>query len=450
MSALVLDVHIDGFANPAGHLSRGDNGNLAFAYSARHLTRDDALPLSLSLPVTDEPYGDVATRAFFGNLLQERDDLLERVMAREGLERADIAGLLFHLGRDCPGALSVLPQGAPPAKVPGDLATDYNVIGKDRLQRIVTELHKRRRLPQGTADPSPLAGMQSKIAITRLPDGRFAEPKRASGAPTTHILKVPDREHRRDALYESATLLLSRTLDFATAEAELLTFGGVEALLVRRFDRAIDAQGRIVRLHQEDFAQALALAPSLKYERNGAPDRSFDTTSIARVLNATADPIAARVWFLRATVFDLLTGNVDGHAKNFALLHLGAGHVEIAPRYDLLPTRLDPDLTEEFAYRIGAAKTLSALQTADLSSFVKALGIPTAAAQRRMLKLHIADLAHGFAAALRPLDQAGLKIFADLIAANMRHLLPLVGLEVPEAARNRDAAVRRGGGWQTS
>ena len=55
------------------------------SYTSAHLARADALPLSLSLPLTDEPYGDIVTRAFFDNLLQERDGApLNDVMAREG------------------------------------------------------------------------------------------------------------------------------------------------------------------------------------------------------------------------------------------------------------------------------------------------------------------------------------------------------------------------------
>jgi serine/threonine-protein kinase HipA len=152
----------------------------------------------LSLPLTDEPYGDALTRAFFDNLLQERDGSLADVMAREGLARDDVAGLLLHLGKDCPGALSVLPVGAPPVKVPGDYTSDYSPIEQATLVEIVTALHERGRLPRGTSDPSPLAGVQSKIALTVLPDGRFAEPNAGTGAPTTHILKVPDQHHLRD------------------------------------------------------------------------------------------------------------------------------------------------------------------------------------------------------------------------------------------------------------
>ena len=449
MSELFLDVRLDGFPQPAGVLVRDANGGLAFAYSLLHLASPSASPLSLSLPISDEPYGDVVTRAFFGNLLQERDASLTEVLNREALSRDDIAGLLLHLGKDCPGALSVLPAGAPPVKVPGDFARDYVVLTDERMLVIAKALHERGRLPTGMQDPSPLAGVQSKVALTLLPDGEFAEPKPGSGAPTTHILKVPDQHHRSDCALEAATLNLSRALGVQTAQARVMDIGGIDVLLITRFDRCIDADGRVVRLHQEDFAQALGLPSSLKYERNGMPGRRFDALAIRRVLDATLDPATERVTFIRATLFDLLTGNVDGHAKNHALLHLGGGSVRLAPRYDLLPTRLDQNFTDQLAFKIGAAETLAAISKADFDAFLKILGIVTPAARRRIGVQLSQEIADGLADTLDEIANRGMKAYADLIAANMRQLLPVLGAQVPLAAQNRDAYVQHGGGWLT-
>ncbi len=447
MTELVLDVRLDGFAEPAGVLVRNANGALVFTYSVAHLVSTRAYPLSLSMPLAEEPYGDVVTRAFFGNLLQERDGALAEVMNREGLSRSDIAGLLMHLGKDCPGALSVLPSGAPPVKAPGDFDHDYVPITDDHIQVIVKALHERGRLPAGTPDPSPLAGVQSKIALTLLPSGQLAGPKPGSGAPTTYILKVPDQEHRSDCALEAATLDMSRTLGFQTAQARVLNIGGIDTLLITRFDRTLDDNGRVIRLHQEDFAQALGLPASLKYERHGLPGRRFDMSAVKRVLDATFDPAAEQKTFIRAALFDLLTGNVDGHAKNHAILYLGGNRVHLAPRYDLLPTRLDANLTDKLAFKIGGAETLDAITQADFDAFLKILGIATPAARKRVRVKASQDIANGLAAILDEIASIGMKAYADLIAANMRQLLPVLGAQVPLAAQSRDAIVQRGGGW---
>jgi serine/threonine-protein kinase HipA len=51
---------------------------------------------------------------------------------------------------------------------------------------------------------------------------------------------------------------------------------------------------------------------------------------------------------------------------------------------------------------------------------------------------------------LEELERKGMRRFADLVAANLRQLLPMLGVAIPEAARERDTFVERGGGWLTS
>lgn len=449
MSELILDVRLDSFADPIGVLVRDDKGALAFAYTPEHAANDRALALSLSLPLTDEPYGDGATRAFFDNLLQERDGVLRTVMAREGLARDDVAGLLAHLGRDCPGAVSVLPRGAAPSKIPGDLEKDYDPLTDAQMETIVRALHERTPLPEDVHDPSPLSGVQSKIALTLLTDGRFGEPKRGSGAPTTHIIKAPDQRHRDDASLEAAALDLSDGLKLDTAQARTLRVGVIEVLLSTRFDRAKTADGRIARLHQEDFAQALGLPASLKYERNAKTPNRFGAAAIGRVLAQTLDPDAARETFVRALLFDLMIGNVDGHAKNHALLHHPGGGASLAPRYDVMPTRLDRQLTDELAFKIGAASRLDALTGADMEAFLTTIGVP-ADAQRPLVEAHATAMAAGLTAAFRDLDRKRMKRFADLIAHNIETLFGALSLAAPPAVKERDAFVERGGGWPSS
>ncbi len=441
MTALALDVRLDGFAGPVGVLSRNDNSGLSFHYS------DDyrGIPLSLSLPIENKSFDDITTRAFFDNLLQERSEPLEAVMTREGIARDDIAGLLLHLGKDCAGAISVLPVGAPPIKVPGNFLKDYDRVNIERISEIVRSLHLNNVFPQDMQDTSSLAGVQNKFAITILPDGNFAFPKAESGAPTTHIIKVPKRNHPADAKQEALALTFSKLLEINTAESELRVFDDIETLIVRRFDRGLNADGLVVRLHQEDFAQALGLPRQLKYERNGNPGRRFDVKAIASVLDQTAEPAISRLRFIQAMIFDLLIGNVDAHAKNHALLYETAGRPSLSPRYDILPTRLDPQFTKEFPYKIGEATNLDELKLADINYFLSAIGIGTARGRQRIMQTTTINQASKLATILD--DLRGQKLFADLIASNIRKLCDIVGVEVPPEAQSRDAFISRGGGW---
>lgn len=446
MNALILDVRLDGIADPIGYLARDERGRLAFAYNPNYLQGAKPIALSISLPLTREVFDDPQARPFFDNLLQERDGVLTAVMARRNLSRDDVAGILFHIGRDCAGAVSVLPQGAPPSKSPGDPDRDYSPLSEDQMAAIVRALYDRSPLPAGMSDPSPLAGVQSKIALTILPDGRFAEPRRGSGAPTTHIIKAPDRNHPRDAFFEAAALDISETFGFPTAEARVLRIGEIDVLMITRFDRALNDKGHIVRLHQEDFAQALSLAPSLKYERNGNAQLRFDSAGIRTVLDHTIDPEGAREHFARLAIFDMLIGNVDGHAKNHALVHHLNGSVILGPRYDIMPTRLDNNLTDEFAFRIGSATRLKQVSTQDLRQFFTALGLREEV-QQRILNQDIPEMANAFVSLFPELDRRRMKLFADMIAHNIDVLFANLQIQAPEAIASRDAFIEAGGGW---
>lgn len=450
MTALSLDVRLDGFADPIGALKRGQDGGLVFQYRGSYANQSNALPLSLSLPLTDEPYGDVLTRAFFDNLLQERDGPLQHLMAREGIARDDVAALLFHLGKDCAGAISVLPEGAPAAKVPGNYEHDYNIITEGEVSRIVKSLHERNVFPDGTDDPSPLAGVQNKFAMTFLPDGQFAWPKPGLGAPTTHIIKIPKRTNLNESRLEAAALALSTLTGQETVDAETHIFAGIEVLVVKRFDRALNEEGLIIRLHQEDLAQALGLPRELKYERYGKAGRRFDTRAIKKIIDQTAATGDSRADFIHATIFDLLIGNTDAHAKNHALLYDGFRRPRLAPRYDLVPTRLDSNVTEELPFKIGNATRLEEITAPDFDAFLKDIGIVRPNGRKRITQNYFTELANVLAPMLENIAKDGMKNFADLIAASMRKLLPVFDIKVPDAAKNRDASISSGGGWLSS
>src|SRR5690606_11364042 len=143
-----LDVRLDGFDDPIGHLSSNQQGAVRFAYAEGHLRRDDAQGISLSLPLQEGPFDDFSTRAYFDNLLQERDTARADVIAKYRLANDDIVGILYYLGKDCAGAISVLPEGSPPTKVPGEIARDYRPYSDDELTAIVQALYRRQPLPR--------------------------------------------------------------------------------------------------------------------------------------------------------------------------------------------------------------------------------------------------------------------------------------------------------------
>lgn len=370
MARLDLDVFFEGTHLPIGELSRLDDGSCTF----RYLTEAIPHPLSMSLPIRDQPFNDLQTRSFFSNLLFENAQR-EQVMQRHGIDFGDVVGLLAYLGADCPGSISCVPKGNGPAKLPGDLQLDYDALDDSQLRQIMASLRDFRRVPDETGDPSPLAGVQGKIALARLPDGRFALPKSGLNVPTTHILKVPRPGEMTTVDQEHLLMRIMADLQsHPVAETSVLGEGDLRGLLVTRFDRMVE--GNFVRrIHQEDFAQALGFGPQLKYERNGTPGRCFNATAIRSVLEGTMAPGRSRQAFIEVTIANLLLGNTDNHAKNHALLYTGQ-RPDFAPVYDVAPVLVDDQVLHQLSFNIGSANMTDEITGPDIVEFILALGFP--------------------------------------------------------------------------
>lgn len=81
-------------------------GGTRFTYDAEWLARDDALPISLTLPLRAEPYISRGLHPFFENLLPE-GWLLEISTAKLKIPKDDAFGLLIATCADCIGAVEI-------------------------------------------------------------------------------------------------------------------------------------------------------------------------------------------------------------------------------------------------------------------------------------------------------------------------------------------------------
>lgn len=427
MAILELDVFLEALPEPVGRLSRQDDGAISFRYLA------DALPhpLSLSLPLREEPFDDPVTRSFFSNLLFENVQR-EQIMQRYGLDFSDVVGLLEHLGEDCPGAISCVPKGAGPAKTPGDLMKDYDPMEEPELKRIMMSLRDHRRVPDDTRDPSPLAGVQGKIALAQLPDGRFALPKLGLNVPTTHILKIPRITEMTTVEQEHLLMEIMGELQrHPVATTSVLGEGQLRGLLVTRFDRIIEGEC-VRRIHQEDFAQALGLGPLLKYERNGTGAHRFSAVEIGNVLAQTENPGRARQSFLEVTLINLLLGNTDNHAKNHALIYHGE-RPQFAPVYDVAPVLIDDQVLHQLSFDIGAAQMLDDITGDDITSFILALGFPrvTPALRKRM-----AEIVNTAVAQIPEMSGPSRKRIGDVISEQAKWLAVALDMDITVPERD--------------
>jgi serine/threonine-protein kinase HipA len=151
--------------------------------------------------------------------------------------------------------------------------------------------------------------------------------------PTTHILKPPAQQDLDGFdINDHLCLRLAKELGLAVAASTLQTFAGQEALVVERYDRRRLENGRLIRLHQEDACQALAVSPLRRYENEGGPGPAQIVNLLLRESDSPETDVGA---FLDALGFNWVIGGTDAHAKNYSLL-LSPGSVRLAPLYDLI------------------------------------------------------------------------------------------------------------------
>jgi serine/threonine-protein kinase HipA len=285
--------------------------------------------LSVSLPI-GSPMGprDLRGLDFFENILPE-GPALERMAALAGVRPVDTYGILREFGRDCAGAIILLPDGEPPG---ANASSGYSPVEAGDLARVLSALDVAplAAAPERGFRPS-LPGLQRKALLGRAPDGGWLLPN--GDAPSTWILK-PDGPHAM-AANEATCLRLAVACGLSVPEAELLDIDGLPVLAVRRYDRHESSAGHLpVRVHQEDGCQAAGRPPGLKYEEVGGPRLS----DLATMLRDFGDPRDVTS-LLRRTTFNMAVGNADAHAKNFSVLHeLDSPVVKLAPLYDVVAT----------------------------------------------------------------------------------------------------------------
>ena len=326
-----LNVFLNG--RRVGRLTKSPSGAIDFRYDQGWLDWENAIPVSLSLALREERHVGEPVVAVFDNLLPDSEPIRRRLAERSGAGGPDAYSLLSTIGRDCIGALQFLPDGEVPL-APNEIKTreisDAEIA--DKLRGLTQN-------PLGFGGDEDfrisLAGVQEKTALFKK-DGRWYLP--LSTTATTHILKpqigrLPDGVDLSQSVEnEFLCLKLVRAFGLPVNEADIEDFEDRRVLVVKRFDRLWTGDGRLLRIPQEDFCQALSVSPSRKYESEGGPG----IKEIALFLKGSDKPEMDLTTFFRAQIAFWLLGAIDGHAKNFSV-HLAPNKsFSLTPLYDIV------------------------------------------------------------------------------------------------------------------
>lgn len=315
-------------------------GPQEFVYDPGWLSSPQFRPLSLSLPVglgAPALRGEVVEQ-WFANLLPDNDTILRRLQRRFSLRGTSAFELLEAVGRDCAGAVQLLPPEEEPT-------------GLDRIEATPLSDEAIGRLLQGVvAEPLPgsaavveaelrlsIAGAQEKTALL-WHQNQWCRPR--GSTPTTHLFKLPMGRVGSGQIDFSSSVenewLCGRILaayGLQVAASRLGSFAGQRCLVVERFDRRLHTSGsHWLRLPVEDLCQATGTPPEQKYENQGGPGM----VAIAALLAQSAQAAEDLRCFFQAQVLFWMLRAIDGHAKNFSLFLLPGGSYRLTPLYDVL------------------------------------------------------------------------------------------------------------------
>lgn len=300
---------------------------IEFQYVAEWLARSAPIPLSLSMPLREEPYvGDVIENWLWG-LLPDNERTLRRWAQIEQVSPRDVFNLIEHFGEDVAGAVQfVRSDRLEHVQCDSEIRWLSNDDVVDRIRRLREDPAAGRL----TDDPGrfSLAGAQAKTALL-YKQGRWAVP--SGKTPTNMIVKLAPSGHYADLVSnEHFCLELAARIGLPTAKTRVLRSSDTEAIVVERYDRKLQ-NGVIGRVHQEDMCQVLGIHPFQRYENEGGPG----VRDVLHVLQHSSACAADMETFFRAQVFNFLIGGTDAHAKNFSILLGNDEEFRLAPLYDI-------------------------------------------------------------------------------------------------------------------
>jgi serine/threonine-protein kinase HipA len=315
----VLDVRLHSRSIGSLTLLQGDR--TVFTFNDDYIANENRPTLSLSFK---DNLGGLLTRIaptqrvippFFSNLLPEgplRRYLAERASVNQQREFF----LLWALGQDLPGALSIHPADG--EAMPPEAAGAIEDNGGNALR-------------------FSLAGMQLKFSAYKNTGKASGLTIPAEGVGGSWIVKLPSQQFAGVPENEFSMMTIASKMGMDVPEIRLLELGEIgnipegigelrgKALAIKRFDRTETGP-----VHIEDFAQVFGVFPDDKYKK-----RNY--RSIAEVLAIeTTDADVAE--YFRRLVFSTLIGNADMHLKNWSLIYPDGRTPMLAPAYDLLST----------------------------------------------------------------------------------------------------------------
>jgi serine/threonine-protein kinase HipA len=294
-------------------------------YGQSYLERADAVPFDpVELKLAPRAYETTLLNGVFGALRDAGPDswgrrVIERHSGKAILGEIDY---LLHSPDDRAGALGFGLGPKPPAPM-----RMYNqTIVLEKLQAIADAIVNDEELP---ADPTIDQAEELLLVGTSMGGARPKAVVEDDGA--LWIAKFNRKDDTwNNARTEHAMLKLARSCGLTTAESKIVTVGGRDVLLVKRFDREKTKAGYL-------RARMISALTLLRAEDNPQSRDKWSYIALVEELRrVSAEPKKDAAELFRRMCFNALISNTDDHPRNHALI-AKTGEWRLSPAYDLTP-----------------------------------------------------------------------------------------------------------------
>ena len=347
-----LEIHLEGRWYKAATLSLSEEGlgykgpsTLAYDFDyfahfgAMAFASDAPLAgchaLSLRHPLTLETVTSGYWPAFLLDLMPQghaRRKLAEHL----GLNEADRASDLALLLRSATGGIgNIRIKEAATAEVERLKGVKrQGVTEKDiitRSDRFIEVADQYAILASGS---SGLQGEWPKVAMTQARDGLYYPDSIVDDSDATRhvIIKLVRSADPSDQLIlegEAFYSIIAHEIGLNVHEPSKYSEG---VLMIPRFDRKKDQEGRVTRLGQESLVSALGIS---EFGYIGSHEDYID------ILNKhSSRPVNDIVEYIKRDITNLALGNPDNHGRNSALSKTSDGSIGLSPLFDFAPMRL--------------------------------------------------------------------------------------------------------------
>jgi serine/threonine-protein kinase HipA len=358
---------------------------LSFRYAPEWQTSNVAFPLSVSMPLTRDEHSHETIEAFLWGLLPDNQSVLDQWGRQFQVSPRNVFRLIEHVGEDCAGAIQFIPEENEDNLITQPYSEQVQWLSESEFNErmhLVLENHASQRLSSDLGQFS-LAGAQAKIALYRSPEtGAWGIPRGMT--PTTHILKPAPPSLPGFVENEHFCLSLAASLGMTSAQSTVIHANDLPVIAVTRYDRHVVGD-HYIRIHQEDFCQAQAKYPDLKYQSDGGPS----VEDIANTIwDTSSDALTDIRSFADALLLNFLISGTDAHAKNYSLLLAGNNQARLAPIYDIAsalpyPRQISPHKAK-LAMKIGSEYHLKKIEPRHWRTCAKQLRLPAEALIERL------------------------------------------------------------------